>query len=528
MNETPSAFSISQDEIDHLLRVGSNSEDARMKIVTEFSKNARDYADILKTMYHGGYGIETGAGKLAAWYAEDGIHLARGVSAEYATDAQIVSWEDAAERVNALLEQGRFATNVEIAEAPGLERRQVAESLWYLYQAMSDEAREPGWLPTIQENGKSGFPDDTERLNKLLEPPEARQIVAAELEAFTAAWRQDRSLMRFRTYRPDDMLRRVEELSLPRREYVSDMAELPAVKHFITEDEINTALSRGGSYEGSAGRIYSFWQQGHTPKEKEKFIRDQYGIGGHNSALSHNFDSWIDYSSKGIRFRKVDCGTIEQPWAKIVRRLDDLIAGGRYLPPAEVEKYESDHLEQAAEPDTEPEAAPEEPAIEEPERRKTSQRKKRGASGESSKKQEKPAETREEPHAKPVQASRAKPEQPSRAKPEQPSRAKPAQKEEEAPAKPAESLSAERRTELRAMLGDSVADDPELRFVMGCVEKYKTKLGLNNALVKRFGNQKASEIYQKLKPLLSAKKAADGADKQKPAAKPKKEKAAVS
>ena len=74
------------------------------------------------------------------------------------------------------------------------------------------------------------------------------------------------------------------------------------------------------------------------------------------------------------------------------------------------------------------------------------------------------------------------------------------------PVKPAVALSPQMRAELRALLGDSVADDPELRYVIGCVEKYKTKLGLNNALVKRFGNQKASELYQKLKPLLNEKK----------------------
>ncbi len=60
--------------------------------------------------------------------------------------------------------------------------------------------------------------------------------------------------------------------------------------------------------------------------------------------------------------------------------------------------------------------------------------------------------------------------------------------------------------DLRVLLGESVADDPELRFVETSVEKYKTKLGLNNALVKKFGNQKAGEIYQKLKPLLAGKK----------------------
>ena len=160
----------------------------------------------------------------------------------------------------------------------------------------------------------------------------------------------------------------------------------------------------------------------------------------------------------------------------------------------------------AAEPaPAEPAEAPQESA----EKPKPSRKKKQSAP----KKQEKQAE---KPSAKPVQAK------------EEPQKPVDKVEETEEPTKPAETLSAETRAELRAMLGDSVADDPELRFVLGCVEKYKTKLGLNNALVKRFGNQKASEIYQKLKPLLSAKKTAAPAPKQKNAAKPKKEKAAVS
>lgn len=60
--------------------------------------------------------------------------------------------------------------------------------------------------------------------------------------------------------------------------------------------------------------------------------------------------------------------------------------------------------------------------------------------------------------------------------------------------------------ELRTLLDGIVADDPEARLVESVLEKYKTKLGLNNALVKTFGNQKAGEIYQKLKPFLSGKK----------------------
>ncbi len=38
------------------------------------------------------------------------------------------------------------------------------------------------------------------------------------------------------------------------------------------------------------------------------------------------------------------------------------------------------------------------------------------------------------------------------------------------------------------------------------IERYKTKLGLNNALVRQFGTQKAGEIYKMIKPLIRDKK----------------------
>ena len=353
----PSAFSVSQEEIDHILRVGSNTENARMKIVTEFSKHAMDYADILKAMYHGGYGIETGAGILSAWYAEDGIHLARGIEAEHAADAQDISWVDAAKRVNELLAEGRFATNVEIAEAPGFERRELAQSILYLAHDLSDEAMERGLLATYRSSWNEGYPAQTEKIAAMLADPETRDALVEEYRQFMVAWRAEPDVLRFRFYRPASLMNRLNELKLPRQEYRSDMAEMPEIRHRITEDEIAHVF-----IDASADRklaVYDFWQKGHSAKEKEKFIRGQYGTGGHSNALSKNFHSFLDYEGKGMRFRKPDCGTIEQRWSKIVRRLDDLIANGRYLTPEELEKYQSNHLEQSPEQGQEPEQSPE-------------------------------------------------------------------------------------------------------------------------------------------------------------------------
>ena len=42
---------------------------------------------------------------------------------------------------------------------------------------------------------------------------------------------------------------------------------------------------------------------------------------------------------------------------------------------------------------------------------------------------------------------------------------------------------------------------------MGMIDKYKTKQGLNNALMKQFDNKKTSEIYRVIKPYIANKKA---------------------
>lgn len=45
----------------------------------------------------------------------------------------------------------------------------------------------------------------------------------------------------------------------------------------------------------------------------------------------------------------------------------------------------------------------------------------------------------------------------------------------------------------------------EIPIIASCIRKYKTKQGINNALVKRYESKKAGEIYKILKPLLKNK-----------------------
>ena len=86
----PFAFSLPQEDIDHLLRLGSNTEQARLKIVNEFMKQKpfSELTAFVKQTYHDGYGLKTGNGSISSWADEDGLHITRGTSVRYARNAQ--------------------------------------------------------------------------------------------------------------------------------------------------------------------------------------------------------------------------------------------------------------------------------------------------------------------------------------------------------------------------------------------------------------------------------------------------------
>ncbi|MGM9628355.1 MAG: helicase SNF2, partial [Faecousia sp.] len=335
----PSAFSMPQEYIDQFLRYGSNTENHRTRIAIEYAKQQPmdDLVDFLEKTYHGGYGLQFGTTKVCAWYAEDGMHLAYGSTARYARNAQILSWENVAVRIGELLEQGQFATNVELAECGTFEKRQLAEQLWYMSHDMSEKAIEAGHMSIVR-SLRGGFPEETEKLMVFLSEPESYQAIMRQVYAFRDACNADKGMMRFQMYHPNKLIRPLEEYTLPRREYVSEMAELPAAKGFITEDEINEHLIGGSNFSGSKSRIYAFYQTPHTAKEKLDFLKNEYGIGGGNNALSHNFMSHVWTDGKGIRYDKPNCTRIEVPWAKVVKYYDAMMESGRFAPLEELEQ----------------------------------------------------------------------------------------------------------------------------------------------------------------------------------------------
>ena len=339
--QTPFAFSVSQAQLNHVLRLGGNSDDTRMVIAAAFQKqkSTEDIAALLQSTFHGGNGFKTPEGELSAWYAVDGIHIAPGRNAEYVRTAQVIAWQDAAVRISELMDSGAYASNVELAEAGQHERMLLAQALWYLKHDLSDEAREQGYLSCMDTLRGGGFPDETARLAEQLTNTDFRDTLSGEFAQFYAAHEQDRSLLRFHYHKLENIWQSLRDMSLPLREYSSEMAAVPELGRFITEDEIDHALDRGSGVEGGKGRIYEYFTADHTGKEKAAFLKDEYGIGGRSHAVSGASHSDESHDSRGIVLKKAGCANVELSWTKVAARIDSLIQKDRFLSPREKERY---------------------------------------------------------------------------------------------------------------------------------------------------------------------------------------------
>lgn len=336
---TPFAFSVSKEDMDAILRTGGNTANHRLILAAEFSKGkpVEEMTQILRQVYHGGNGMVTEHGRISAWYAEDGIRFAPGGSARYTRIAQVMSWEDAARRIGELLESRQFMSVMELATAPAHERAMIAQRLWYLYGDTTTEGK--AFLPAMESIRGGGFPDETARLAERLADPAFLSGITTEMDAFADAYAQNQKLLRFRFHNPSALAQSIRELALSRREYESLLTEVARPAAFITEDEMDAQLASGSSMAGGKERIYRFFTAypAHTPKEKADYLKEEYGIGGRSHAVSGSDHSSESHDGKGIKLQKEGCPAVQLSWAQVVKRMDALIARGRYMTQSELE-----------------------------------------------------------------------------------------------------------------------------------------------------------------------------------------------
>ena len=339
----PSAFSVPQAVINQFLRFGSNTADSRMNIVSEFSKGKpiSVLVPFLRTQYHGGYGIEAGGVQYSAWYADEGIRISAGKAARYANSHVLISWETAAQRIEELLLEGTFATNLEVVEAPTHERAQLASSLWNVQRDRSALARENGYLSELAALVDGVYPEAVHKIAAALGDPVRRDALIAEYQVFYAALAQEPQLLTFRNRDTAWLAAALPELPMPRKDYPATLPELPAVSSFITTDEINAAIaSHGSGMAGGRHRIYAYFETHALRADRAAFLKQEYGIGGHAPALSGAQHSSEDHDSKGICFKKAGCENVLLSWPSLAKRIGELMEDRRYLTEEELARLD--------------------------------------------------------------------------------------------------------------------------------------------------------------------------------------------
>ncbi len=97
----------------------------------------------------------------------------------------------------------------------------------------------------------------------------------------------------------------------------------------------------GGVMEQGKYRIFEQFQRGQSAQENIKFLKDEYGEGGHSDAIPGS-GYWEDHDGKGItisRSYKMPKEKFFMPWAKVEKRIGELIKADRYLSQAEKDEY---------------------------------------------------------------------------------------------------------------------------------------------------------------------------------------------
>ena len=118
----------------------------------------------------------------------------------------------------------------------------------------------------------------------------------------------------------------------------------------VSQADIDNELCRHGSgFSQGKFRIHTFYQEEPTAEDAIKFLKKEYGIGGHSHTYLDGSNGFVDHDSKGIHFSNRhyrDKRTI--PWKNIERRLRELIALDRYLTEKEkayLPTYEQEQVE---------------------------------------------------------------------------------------------------------------------------------------------------------------------------------------
>ena len=112
---------------------------------------------------------------------------------------------------------------------------------------------------------------------------------------------------------------------------------IPKNKIFLDSDyverDIEKTLLRGSGFENGKQRIVDFFAEEYTSKEKQLFLKNEYGIGGWSDTFLGNRSGFTNHNAKGIEIfnHGFSNPSINLTWSQVSKRIEVLIDNGKYF-----------------------------------------------------------------------------------------------------------------------------------------------------------------------------------------------------
>ena len=333
--DQPVAFLISDEVVDDILRTGSGQKNTLFHITARLIEclDNEEMQSFLKDEYGtGGKGFSIDGQKISIWYDNDGIRIRRGDSARRNFD-RIVTWEEAADRIRDMYEDGNYVDNLISNNAIEQEQKEMTELLALHFRDTSNNREEQSysdWKDVLRETWT-----EPEKVGAIVDRFEMLQ---KEMDA------NPENFHRWEVQHNPEYFQRFRDLQRE-RSWVDQQfkVERPALS-FITQDEIDAVLRRGGITAGGRNRIYEYFMEHHDMKDAAEFLKNEYGTGGSAPGIPGADASDASHDAKGLKLAKGKIGSPEVEvllkWNKVAERVRQLIRTDDYLSPEELEKYE--------------------------------------------------------------------------------------------------------------------------------------------------------------------------------------------
>lgn len=316
---------------------GRSATDRRLEIAAYWQKrhSINDFAAFLQEKIGvAGQGFQIDGKNLCAWYDADGLKLSYFPSA-IENPMKTLPWTEIASRTDRLIRTGAYLSSEEVDAIREHELKRISEEVYFIFRDTIADMHLDVFHDLAQ---YSGAPEHCAYFEKKLNSNEGVKQLLNVLNEDIQKIKIGAIKPRFKLiYTPESLAEELKDLLKESREIKQAENVDILFEDFITQDEVDFALKKGGIVEGSSNRIYDYFlhnKQNH--KEDSAFLANEHGT-SLGSYINETIED-IEYSpSKGVLISKrLPTGQeieLNIKYRQAAKRIRYLIEHNLFLPP---------------------------------------------------------------------------------------------------------------------------------------------------------------------------------------------------